>query len=387
MKPLRWVTLFLLIGVMLFIPLRAAQYVSALCIAVLLFSLLYSRITMGAVRVKRRDQTLRAHRFEPLPIVLTVENRSILPLPCVTLVDAHGPLYTPDSAKFVFPLRPRETRTFSYTIESQARGEYTVGPVEVFGADPLGFFPWKQKLGGTGRLISYPEVLSMEARVSSGVPAGSIRAASRIYEDITRYRSIREYVPGDDLRRISWKTSAKTGRLHSMEYLPTLFSPVMILVNMAREDFPLRYRSHWIERTAAAAASLVMYFVSLKQDVGLIASASIGNQIPAARMGSGTDHATAILELLARMQPAESPGDYTRLLAVSGLDIPAGTRVEVVTPRVTADQRAALRESTSKGRIVELFLMGGEEFEGRDQLSLEFPVFVVSEYGSELVTR
>jgi hypothetical protein len=125
----------------------------------------------------------------------------------------------------------------------------------------------------------------------------------------------------------------------------------------------------------------------LKQEVGLIAAAVIGDETPAARMGSGTDHATAILELLARMLPVDDPGDFTRLLAVSGMDIPAGTRVEVITPKVTRMQHANLRESRHKGLIVELFLIGGEGFDGREELAQEFPVSVVSEYGDELVNN
>ncbi len=376
-----------LVAVLLFLPYRILQFIALLYLFTVAASFAYSRITAGAIRVRRRDPVLRAHRFEPIEIVLSIENTRLLPLPYITAIDLRGPLFSKDSGKFVLRLRSRERKRLAYRIESQSRGEYPIGPVVVVGSDPLGLFPWSRRVSEKGRLIVYPEVLPISRRSARGLPAGSLPINSRIYEDVTRYRSLREYVPGDDARRISWKVSARTGRLHSMEYLPALFSPVLILLNMNAEEFPLRFRSHWVERSTVTAASLVMYFISLKQEVGLVSSGRLsrGEAAPMARMSSAPGHATAIMEILACMEPSSLSMDFTSLLAASGLDIPVGTRIEVITPRVTQEQGALLRESRRKGWQIELFLIGGELFEGRERLSREFPVFGVTDYGNELI--
>jgi uncharacterized protein (DUF58 family) len=337
--------------------------------------------------VHRHDLLLRAHRFDPIRIVLTIENRSPLPVPGVSLIDTPGPLFSREPGKFVVRLRPWEKKRISYTIESQHRGEYEVGPAALLGSDPLGFFPWRRSCGEVERLIIYPEVLPLRLPLATGLPAGNVRSQDRLYEDLTRYRSLREYVPGDDARKINWKVSARMGSLHTMEYVPFLFAPVLILMNMNREDYPFRFRSLWVERAAVMAASLVMHFYSLGQEIGLIASASMkgGGALPVARISGAPGHAAVMLEMLARMDVSPEPGDFTQLLFASGVDIPVRTHIKVVTPSLTDVQRAFLRELRQKGNAVEIFLLGGNAPAPREVFTHEFPVFVVSEYGHELI--
>ena len=381
-----WPLAALLIIMVLFLPYRILQFICLLYLIVLAASYAYSRATFAFVSVRRRDPVIRTHRFEPTEISLTVENSSPLPLAYLTVMDSRGSLFSRESGKFVDRMRPKERLSFSYSIESRSRGEYPVGPVVLMGSDPLGFFPWKRTERQAGKVIVYPETLPIRIPLSSGLPAGTIRTENRVYEDVTHYRSLREYVPGDDARRISWKASAKTGRLYSMEYLPALYSPVLVLLNLCWEEFPLRYRSHWVERSAVVAASLIMHFVSLKQEVGMIASAvkKDGSAMPAARLGSTSGHATAVMEMLAYMEPAREPVDFVRLVSTSGIDIPAGTRIEVITPKITDLQHALLRESKQKGLIPEFFLVGGDQPDLRESLAKEFPVHVIADYGNEL---
>ncbi len=387
MKTIRLPLSLFLVSVLLFFPIRILQVISLLYLAALGLSFAYSRFMAGALVVHRHDLLLRAHRFDPIQIVLTIENRSPLPVPGVSLVDTIGPLFSREPGKFVLRLRPWEKKRVSYTIESQHRGEYSVGPASLLGSDPLGFFPWRRSCGEVERLIVYPEVLPLRLPLSSGLPAGNVRSQDRRYEDLTRYRSLREYVPGDDARKISWKVSARMGSLHTMEYVPFLFAPVMILVNMNSEDYPFRFRSLWVERAAVMAASLVMHFYSLGQEIGLIASASMTNEgvLPVAQISSAPGHAAAILEMLARMDVSGGSGDFTRLLFGSGVNIPVRTHIKVVTPVLTEAQHVFLREVKQKGNAVELFLLGGNALAPHESLTHEFPLFVVSEYGSELI--
>ena len=172
-----------------------------------------------------------------------------------------------------------------------------------------------------------------------------------------------------------------------MEYVPFLFAPVLIVVNMNRDDYPFRFRSLWVERAAVTAASLVMHFYSLGQEIGLIASASVKKEgvAPVAQISSAPGHAAAILEMLARMDVSADSGDFTELLFASGVSIPVRTHIKVVTPALTETQRAFLREVKQKGNAVELYLLGGNALAPLEPLRQEFPLFVVSEYGSELI--
>jgi uncharacterized protein (DUF58 family) len=208
-----------------------------------------------------------------------------------------------------------------------------------------------------------------------------------IYEDITRYRSLRDYLPGDTLRRVNWKASAKTGKLFVTDYLPLLHAPVLILLNLRTQDYPLRYRYHRIERAATLAASLVIHFLALRQEIGLIACASLeeGETVPAVDIRGTHEHATTLLELLARIEPAEGGGDFSEYLFSSGLEVPVRTRVEVITPGLVELDLARLRRIKEKGCTVEIFLFGDQVQTYREKYGREFAILPVQDFGNELV--
>ncbi len=389
MKAIHLLLIAIFLTLVLFFPLQVLQFVALLYIGVIGFSYLYSRIISRYVTVRRKNLVLRTHRFEPLEITLIVENRSFVPVTYLNVMDEQNTFFATEPGNFLLKLRPGERRILSYSIESQQRGRYTVGPAVIQGSDPLGLFPFRRKAAESQTLIVYPEVLPLSLPGSEGLPAGTIRVENPVYEDVTRYRSLREYLPGDNLRRVNWKASAKTGQLFVMDYLPLLHAPVLILLNLNSQDYPLRYRYHRIERAAALAASLVVYFLSLQQEIGLIASARLENEeaIPAAEIRGTHGHATTLLELLGRMEPAQGGPDFSELLFTAGIELPVRTRVEVITPTLGELDIMRLRRVRESGCTVELFLVGEQSQAAGELWGQEFSIFSVQDFGGELIYR
>ena len=388
----RVILILCLLLFILFLPSRVIQFISLLYLAVLGFSFFYSHLVSRYVVVRRKDLVLRAQRLESIEIILLVENRSPFPVHYLSVIDTPNHFFLSEPGKFIISLGPGEKKRLSYQIKSRDRGEYSIGPAIIQGSDPLGFFPWQKRQQEVQRLIIYPETLPLTLKHRSGLPAGNIRIENRIYEDITRYRSLREYIPGDDLKWINWKVSARMGKLYSMDYLAALYSPVLILLNLTVEDYPLRYRYHRVERAVTVVASLVSYFLALRQEIGFIASGSFKNEgsIPVADIRGTHGHAMIILEMLARIVPSREATDVTRLLKISGIEVPLQTRIEVVTPMLRDEQRKFLKVLKEKGCQVELFLVGPDawpekELVSRKSLSKEFTVFCIKDYGNELI--
>ena len=389
MKAIHLLLIAILLVLVLFFPLRILQFVALLYIGVIGFSYLYSRIISRYVTVRRKNIVLRTHRFEPLEITLIVENRSFVPVSYLNIVDEQNTFFATEPGNFLVKLRPGERKILSYSIESQQRGRYTVGPAVIQGSDPLGLFPFRTRAAESQTLIVYPEVLPLSLLSSEGLPAGTIRVENPVYEDVTRYRTLREYLPGDNLRRVNWKASAKTGQLFVMDYLPLLHAPVLILLNLNSQDYPLRFRYHRIERAAALAASLVVYFLSLHQEIGLIASARLEDEqaIAAAEIRGTHGHAVTLLELLGRMRPAQGGSDFSELLFTSGIELPVRTRVEVITPMLGELDIIRLRRIRETGCTVELFLVGEQPQPARELWGQEFSIYSVQDFGSELIYR
>jgi uncharacterized protein (DUF58 family) len=214
-------------------------------------------------------------------------------------------------------------------------------------------------------VIVYPAVFALTLEHRRGLPAGNLAVLNRLYEDVSRFRSLREYAPGDELRRINWKVSARLGRLHTTEYLPSLYFPVLVLLNLCSADYPLSMRHHLMERAIEVAASLVVYFAGLKQEVGLAAAGLMPGQqgflsIP---VRPGNSHGVRILEALALVRPSDEIVDFVSLLQghSAGLALRTGTRILAVTPTLSAERRSALRSLTRRGWQVEAFFVGVPE--------------------------
>lgn len=106
-----------------------------------------------------------------------------------------------------------------YDLPTRRRGRVTVGPLAVERTDLLGLVRSRAQLGEVEELWVHPRrhpVRLLAAGRSrhhhEGDPPPGPVAGS------TDLRSLREYVPGDPLRHVYWKASARTGQLMVREY-------------------------------------------------------------------------------------------------------------------------------------------------------------------------
>ncbi len=377
--------------VALFFPQWGLQAVSLLIFATVVLSWLYSRLTRRALTARRKDPVLRGHRQERMEVRLALANRGPLPVHFFLARDIDAGLSAGVPAgsrpQLFQGLGPWQKVDFSYTIESHRRGEYTLGPVVLRGGDPLGLFRWEKRTAGTQRVIVYPRVLPVAVPADSGLPAGSINTLDRAYEDVTRYRSLREYVPGDDTRRIAWKASARLGSLHTIEYLATLYFPALILLDLSIEDYPERGRYSMMERAIEVAASLVGHFSALGQDVGLVSSGHLEEPgltvyVP---IKGGAAAAVVLLEILARIAPSPGEASFSAMVLGRNLRLPAGGRLCVVAPVLRADQEAFVASARARGQNVELFLLAAGA--GAARMPRGVRGWRVRDYGEELIER
>ncbi len=117
--------------------------------------------------------------------------------------------------RFVLPGGRRAwTATLDYTVRSDVRGRFCLGPVEIRAVDPFGLACRSEVLRETSDLIVTPRVVPLPPTGRAGVWTGAGDNRPRAFasgsaEDVT----VRDYRPGDPLRRVHWRTSARTGEL------------------------------------------------------------------------------------------------------------------------------------------------------------------------------
>ncbi|MFG1885413.1 DUF58 domain-containing protein [Micromonospora sp. NPDC049102] len=216
--------------------------------------------------VARRADPDRVARGEPASMALTVRNAGRLRSANLLAEDRCGSRAVPVPLLRLRPGRDTEVR---YDVPTDRRGVVAVGPLRVTRRDPLGLVALARPYGETAPVWVHPRIhplsavptgagRSLDGRVD-GVPHGSIT-----------FDSLREYVVGDDLRRVHWRTSARVGELMVRENVDTSLPRLIVLLDNRAVAHPHRSGgvSESFESACEAAASVVT--AALRADLPVV---------------------------------------------------------------------------------------------------------------------
>ena len=162
-------------------------------------------------------RSLQPHRISAggsARVVLRLQNLSRLPT---------GTLLLEDRLPYALGYRPRvvlerlgggQASSVAYTIRADVRGRYAIGPLVIRMTDPFGLCELARTFPATERLTVIPQVTPLPSTRMAGEYSGSGESRARSVavhgdDDV----AIREYRRGDDLRRVHWKSTARTGAL------------------------------------------------------------------------------------------------------------------------------------------------------------------------------
>jgi len=105
-------------------------------------------------------------------------------------------------------------------------------------------------------------------RTVSGIMAG--RYASVFKGSGIEFEEVREYCPGDDVKSIDWKVSARTGKTFVKKYREERESTVMLLVDMSGSLEFSTFSGKKLEKAAEVAAVLAFNAVKNNDKVGVV---------------------------------------------------------------------------------------------------------------------
>jgi uncharacterized protein (DUF58 family) len=193
------------------------------------------------------------------------------------------------------------------------------------------------------------------------------------------------------MKRISWKATAKTNKLYSMEFDPALYFPVLVLLNFSVDDYPARQRESLVERAAETAASAVVYFTGLKQEIGFVSSGIVNagkgqDNAVQIQYKKGYEHTREILKVIAMLEAARGTADFNGLLFGTNTALRMGARVVVVSPRLSHRQVTALVAARKRGVNVQILRVESAFESSADSVEAGVPVIPISN-GREQVFR
>ncbi|MCA1845289.1 MAG: DUF58 domain-containing protein [Actinobacteria bacterium] len=112
------------------------------------------------------------------------------------------------------PLAPGAMAEATSALPTERRGSVPIGPLAIGIVDPLGLVERQLEMAGTARLVVHPRihpVLPLPASSTRETPHGTTHPARSPRGD--DFFALREYEVGDDLRRVHWRSTARTGDL------------------------------------------------------------------------------------------------------------------------------------------------------------------------------
>lgn len=134
-------------------------------------------------------------------------------------------------------LAPDAVHEELFAIPTTARGVLAVGPVSVLRGDPLGLFERTHDRNDAVDLYVHPRTTSLD-----GLSLGHLRdleglPVRQLARDDVSFHALREYQPGDDLRHVHWRSTARVGEVMVRQYEETRRSHFVVGLSTHPGDY------------------------------------------------------------------------------------------------------------------------------------------------------
>lgn len=276
---------------------------------------------VGVVRARFRLATRRTVTPARLPrgqeaqVLLEVTNTDRRPGGMWALSEQLPPELGPRPRFLVERLPPGATAALRYPVHGASRGRHQLGPLRLRLVDPFGLVLRSTSGADTAPLLVVPRVRDLGPAALSGGAGGGADGARRSFavqgeDDV----STREYRRGDDLRKVHWRATARTGELMvRLEERPWRSAATLLVdtrtgahlvgrgvagTPTAADPAPPTDTLEWVVEAAASIGVSL-----LQRGAALRVLTDSGELIPAGG-GLGPE---ALLEALAVLRPSRQP--------------------------------------------------------------------------------
>ena len=352
----------------------------ALALICLLFLLtggvsrLWNRFCLHRIEYQRRLSHHQVFFGEEIVFEIEVANRKPLPLPWIQIEDELPEKVTLLKGKTetmiedrvilnnIFPINMYHRVKRRFPMRCSQRGAFIFGPTRIRSGDLFGFFHREMKIDKPDYLLVFPRLVPLEKLgIASRQLFGDIRLKRHLFQDPVLTAGVRDYVSGDSLKRIHWKSTARLGKLQTKVYEPTTTVDISLFLDVRTLKAPLWGSVYQLQELGIIAAA------SISQDA-LKAGFRVGlhvNQITRFSQGmlkvphSGhPDQLQHILEALAQLHQVETLS-MARFIRQEASSLPWGSTLLVISAQPAEDLLATLLDLKRVGRSVALVKVGG----------------------------
>ena len=295
---------------------------------------LLTRARADVVRVRTRPRLVAVHEDDSVPVHITTDRPG-------WWLAVSWPL------RFGLRLAPRSGAVIdsvdgAVVVEPHTWGRYLVGPPEVAVVDPSG--SWRAAGPATpAYVVVRPAAASLVG--SSGITrpigmAGSHRSATP--GEGSQLAELREFRLGDRLKRINWRVTSRTGRLHVATMLTERDTDVLLVMDTLHDVPGLTATDATsLDLAVRAVAALSRHYLSYGDRVAVH---DIGRRMRHVRSGSGPRQLLVTIDALSRIDRGMNPAYRGRPIR----GVTAGTLVFFCSPLIDESS------TTEVGRLRQL---------------------------------
>jgi len=337
---------------------------------------------LATLVVVSRRHIFRAFTFSRLPtkrvvpwggrldVVMSLTNAKLLPLVWLRVTDRwpggvepQGFALAPTAARRSQSL----TQTLSllwfervrrhYQVRCVARGLQDFGPAELEAGDPFGIAGVTLDAAGVERVVVLPKVLTVPAlEAVVGRPLVETPVERSLARDPVDLRGTRPYRPGDPLRTVNWRATARRGALHTNESGPTTLAAVKLVLDARVMEHAWQgVDPERVELLCVVAASLAAAFAGRGFGVGIASNARMAGKAGSIDVPPDEGALDEVLEALARVLTLP-PSDIHALLQTELEDVDAEAECVLVVPSLRPSVRALVARLREERRTPVVFV-------------------------------
>ncbi|HEU0022181.1 MAG TPA: DUF58 domain-containing protein [Dehalococcoidia bacterium] len=348
--------------------------VGSLVIIVWMLTKFWDRYAFQDVSHSRTLSHGRAFIGDVLEYTVTLSNEKILPLIWVDIqdtfpsgLDLTGTNLRGSAAagskehRITTSLLPYQRVSWKYRLHCNSRGYHRIGPVRLRSGDIFGFTAAEVQLPEVKHLLVYPRVFELQQLLFPAEhPFGEFHGSRRLYQDPSRFLSLRDYYPTDPMKHVDWKATARRSALQTKTFEPVVSLNVLIALNAATGEHAWQGSNRRLfERSVTVAASVAKYCADRGQSFGLVSNsvAVFSGKWVNVPASSSNAQIGSVLESLA-LAGTYAVASLPEVLRTQRSSFRSGTTVALVTAVMTPALAEEVAEIRDQGYQVIVFYTG-----------------------------
>lgn len=241
------------------------------------------------------------------------------------------------------PLEPGRLIRWESRLRLDRRGLYERGDAWLAMRDLYGLFELRRRIASPLSIVVRPRVSYLAGLSPEGLrQPGELAVRDPYVRDPAELAELRDYRPGDPLRSVHWRLSAKAGRTVVKRFERRGDAMVELALDPEAARYP--EGAGLDDLGAEAAASLAAYFLGRGARLGL----RLGDEAGIVEGDDEWDLPPA-LDALARFTPTARPGAFSAILKEAAAAARTGTALVAIGPDLGRAEALALIEAKLAG--------------------------------------